>query len=49
MLKSTNCYSDEEEIIKIINNGNKYLWIRNSNIRNKERDLDFLVKYIKIE
>ncbi len=46
MLKSTNCYSDEEEIIKIINNGNKYLWIRNSNIRNKERDLDFLVKNI---
>lgn len=46
MLRSTNCYSDEEEVIKIINSGNKYLWIRNSNIRNKERDLDFLVKNI---
>lgn len=46
MLRSTNCFSNEDDILKILNDNNKYFWIRNSNVRNKFRDLDLLVKNI---
>ena len=42
MLKSTHCCPDEKNIINLINNNDKYLWIRNNLNKFKIRDLDYL-------
>ena len=47
-LLSTNCQSDERNIVQLLDSNKKVLWIRNNatNQKNKLRDLDYLAKHI---
>ena len=47
-LRSTNCQSDERNIVQLLDSNKKILWIRNNakNQKNKLRDLDYLAKHI---
>ena len=47
-LRSSNCQSDEKNIIQLLDSNKKIIWIRNNakNQKNKLRDLDYLVKHI---
>lgn len=48
MLKKTTSRPKEEEIIKEIQSGKNYIWIRNSHARYILKDLDFLVKNLHL-